>query len=306
MERKIKTNQKGNEKMSKILGVIKNLISKIRGIFFKTTCQVGLENPYSYYMQDKEWNDRLMSSSLTPSVANTRKKVYEEVFKNLNDVNKEITGSLKVVLGNQLIKANLEAPVRSFAGFLSIERSMKQAVDSLMYGDIDRDANSCATLPNVNEVGLGGVHAKFKSSDSLYPTNSVITKKKLIPGYLEINIVRVSDPEHPIKIVDDRKGNLLSLPGVLRSNPEGETQVNYSLGEIIFTLCDEFKIERGDTYTIKGVEDCADSSDNTSFKVAENNHFRLNFKHVVVATELEMLIAESNLMCFASENSTRF
>lgn len=207
------------------------------------------------------------------------------------------------LLGNQYFNATMASYVRSFAGFLTIERAMDQPTALLWYMDLLGVTDNRKVLPNVGPENLNGINARFVAQAAFTAGTlayTVNTNKKLIPGSVEINLIHAADPSKPIVVRDDRNGNLLAPAGVLTANADGEVGVDYRTGKVVFTLGSGFTIADGDKYSIIGFEDVAGDPAFGQLTGPGNNRFKVGMNNIVVVSEPDMLVAENNLMAIAA------
>lgn len=256
----------------------------------------------------KEWMSMLIGSSRSEADALNRKAVYEKVFSNYADnrdiVNKTFSGMAEVpLLSNQYFNATMASYVRSFAGFLTIERAMDQPTALLWYMDLLGVTDNRKVLPNVGKEDLNGINARFQSYAALTTgvnEYTIPTNKKLIPGTVEIQLIHALEPNKPVVIRDDRAGNLLAPAGVLAPNASGKLGVDYNTGVVTFTIGAGFTIAADDKYSIIGFEDVAGDPAFGQLTGPGNNRFKVGMQNIIVTSEPDMLVAENNLMAIAA------
>ena len=83
----------------------------------------------------------------------------------------------------------------------------------------------------------------------------ILTNKKICPHTLVLTFINKNNPEKPLEIRDDGKGNINRGRKVLSRTER--SSIDYSTGEINFTLRDriKFKIEEGDTFSVSFFQD---------------------------------------------------
>lgn len=260
---------------------------------------------FSTQSADKGWNAALLASSRSKKDAKHRKDVYGKLFSKFNGMKEEykaFSGYAEIpLLSNQYFNATMASYVRSFAGFLSIERDMDQPTALLWFMDLLGVTNNRKVLPNVGAENLGGINAKFSTSQAFSTAEteySVSMNKKIIPGSIELTFVHAADPTNPIVIKDDRKGNLLAPSGVL--DTASTIEVNYQTGLINFKVGSGFSIATGDSFSILGFEDVAGSPEFGTLAGHGNNRFKMDMSNILVASEPDMLVAEHSLMTVAA------
>lgn len=269
-----------------------------------TTSEVKM---FSTYSEDKAWNAALIQGSRSKKDAQLRKDVYAKVFSRFEQMKEQykmFSGYAEIpLLSNQYFNATMASYVRSFAGFLSIERDMDQPTALLWFMDLLGVTNNRIVLPNVGPEDLNGINARFQTSQAFSASQkeySISTNKKLIPGSVEINFVHAAEPNKVITIRDDRNGNLLAPAGILEGNAGNAIGVNYQTGLITFTVGDGFVIATGDSYSVIGYEDVAGSPEFGTLTGPGNNRFKMDMKNIIVTSEPDMLVAENNLMAIAA------
>jgi len=261
-------------------------------------------------LNDALWNKMLRGSSRSQKDADARRNVYQKVFstyEELRDVAKTFSGMAEIpLLSNQYFNATVASYVRSFAGFLTIERSMDQPTALLWYMDLLGVTDNRKVLPNLGPEDLHGINARFQTSatlDAAQATYKIATNKKLIPGSVEIQLIHALDPSNAIIVRDDAHGNLLAPAGVLVANPLNELGVDYRTGVITFTINNAaggFQIAADDKYSVLGYEDVAGDPAFGQLTGPGNNRFKVGMQNIVVTTEPDMLVAENNLMAIAA------
>lgn len=262
---------------------------------------------FSEMSQDATWNAMLVESSRSEADAALRAKVYEKVFSNYTEARealKAFSGMADIpLLSNQYFNATMASYVRSFAGFLTIERAMDQPEGLLWYLDLVGVTDNRKVLPNVGKEDLNGINARFSTTATLTTGTQeykISTNKKLIPGSVEIHLIHAATPQSPIVIRDDRQGNLLAPAGILAANAGGEVGVNYATGLITFTVGAGFTIAENDSYSVLGYEDVAGDPAFGQLTGPGNNRFKVTNHNIHVTTEPDMLVAENNLMAIAA------
>lgn len=262
---------------------------------------------FSAYSEDKGWNAALAQGSRSKKDAALRKAVYAKVFSRFTEMKeayKMFSGYTEIpLLSNQYFNATMASYVRSFAGFLSIERDMDQPTALLWFMDLLGVTDNRVVLPNVGQENLNGINSRFQSSQAFtvgQTEYSISTNKKLIPGSIELNFVHAADPTRVITIRDDRNGNLLAPAGVLDQNTGSVIGVNYQTGLITFTVGAGFTIAAGDSFSIIGFEDVAGNPEFGTLTAGGHNRFKMDMKNIIVPSEPDMLVAENNLMAIAA------
>lgn len=261
---------------------------------------------FSAQSKNPAWLAALKQSSVSVQDENHRLQTYGKIFSNYQDVKaamKMFSGLADTpMLANQYFNATMASWVRSFAGFLTIERDMDQETALLNYLDLLGVTDNRKVLPNWGPENLKGINARFATSAPLIVgqnSYTVATGKKLLPGSVEIKLIHVTNPNNVVIIKDDRKGNLIASAGILSAG-----LVDYSAaGRIEFTLSDGFVPETNDSFSIIAYEDVAGNPEFN--RIANgNNRFKLEQKYIQLTAEPDLLIGESNLMSIATMNKS--
>lgn len=258
-------------------------------------------------LADEMYQSFLKGSSVGEVDAMHRQKVYSEVmeqFESLKEAYKSFSGYQEIpILSNQYFNATMASYVRSFAGFLTIERVMDQPTSLLWYNDLLGVVDNRIVLPNIGKENINGINARFQAQSPFVQGQleySISTNKKLIPGSVELQFIHALEPNKVITIKDDRNGNLLAPAGILGINANDAVSINYATGLITFTVGDGFKIADNDMYSIIGFEDVAGDPAFGQLTGPGNNRFKVDMKNIVVHSEPDLLIGENNLMAIAA------
>lgn len=265
------------------------------------------KNALEELFQDSLFSEMLEKTSSSEEDMRNRQKVYSDVmenYENLQEAYKAFSGYAEIpILSNQYFNASMASYVRSFAGYLTVERAMDQPTTLLWYNDLLGVVDNRKVLPNIGPENLKGINGRFQTRGVLTPgslTYQLATNKKLIPGSIEIQLCHAGN-DKKVTIKDDRQGNLLAPAGVLSVNPDGKPSINYGTGALIFTINEEgFKIVDGDTFTVLGFEDVAGDPAFGQLTGPGNNRFKVDMKNIQVVSEPDMLIGENNLMAIAA------
>ena len=144
---------------------------------------------FSAQSQDKDWSKALVKSSRSAQDAQLRKGVYGKLFSQFNELKeayKQFSGYTEIpLLSNQYFNATMASFVRSFAGFLSIERLMDQPTALLYFMDLLGVTDNRIVLPNIGPENLKGINGRFSTGAQMVAGTtaySISTGKKLIPG----------------------------------------------------------------------------------------------------------------------------
>lgn len=258
-------------------------------------------------LENKQYSEMLRNSSASEDDLANRQEVYSKVmtqFEELREAYRAFSGYAEIpILSNQYFNATMASYVRSFAGFLTIERAMDQPTALLWFNDLLGVVDRRVVLPNLGKENLKGINARFNTQAPLVvgqATYEISTNKKLIPGSVEINLVHALEPNKVFTIKDDRNGNLLAPAGILAKNDNDKISVNYATGLITFKVGDGFTIAANDSYSIIGYEDVAGDPAYGQLTGPGNNRFTVDMKNIVVTSEPDMLVGENNLMAMAA------
>jgi hypothetical protein len=262
---------------------------------------------FSEQSGDKAWNLALNEGSRSETDAALRKSVYGKVFSRYAEMKeqfKAFSGYAEIpLLSNQYFNATMASYVRSFAGFLTIERDMDQPTALLWFMDLLGVTDNRVVLPNIGQENLGGINARFSTSSVLTVAQadySISTGKKLIPGSVQLNLIHIATPTVITTLTDDRNGNLIGQAGILAANVNGHINVNYSTGVIEFTTGAGFIISTGDNYSLLAYEDVAGSPEFGTLTGSAQNRFKMDMQNIIVTSEPDMLVAENNLMAISA------
>lgn len=261
---------------------------------------------FEAHANDAQFNSMMVHSSVSEQDAVNRLNTYSEVmdhFEDLKEGARSFSGYSEIpILSNQYFNATMASYVRSFAGFLTIERSMDEPTSLLWYHDLLGVSDNRIVLPNIGKENLDGINARFQVQNTMIEGQkeySVSTNRRIIPGSVILKLVKADGSHKPYEIKDDRSGSLLAPAGVLA--PTGnEINVNYAEGRITFTLGDQFTPAINDIFQISAYEDVAGSPSFGQTFDKGNNRFKIDVKNKVVTADPDMLIGENNLMAVAA------
>jgi hypothetical protein len=267
---------------------------------------------FSEWANSKSWKKNLVDSSSSVEDAMSRLQTYSDVFRrceDFNDYSKNFSGVNNILVNaNQYFEASMVSNVRSFSGYLSIERSCEHPHSLIGVDDILGVSDNRVVSPNIGKENLDGIIAKFTTTSSLNPGGvqeySVATNKKLIMGSVELHLIHATTPNNPVVIKDDGQGTLLAPAGVLAANSDGSVNVKYGTGAIKFTLGTGFVPVTGDTYVLTASEDVSGNPEYGTLNNPGNNRFKLNHRDIEVYAEPDMLVAEGDLMSYASSKKS--
>lgn len=256
---------------------------------------------FSTHAADAEWLNALRASSVSQADANNRKNEYAKLFskyESMKEAYKMFSGVTEMpLLSNQYFNATVASFVRSYAGYFTIERDMNEPTALLWFDDVLGVVDERMVLPNIGKEDLKGIVNAVKFENIALDGNAVTisTGKLLIPHKVQVELV--SKTGEKLVLVDDGNGNILAPAGVLSVGT-----VNYKLGKIDFTVASA-NFNEG-TYSINAAVDVPGSP--VYGQVANNqyNRFKLDMKNIIVGSEPDMLIGESNLVTMAMANKS--
>lgn len=257
---------------------------------------------FSAQSKTASWKNALSQGSVSDQDAAARMATYERIFSRYQGIKEKLrmfSGLADTpVLANQYFNATMASWVRSFAGFFTIERDMDQETALLNYLDLIGVTDNRKVLPNWGKENLEGINSRLEVSAPLIVGNqayTLATGKKILPGSVEITLIHAADPTNKVIIKDNRKGGLISEPGVLTAGSVDYT----SAGKIEFTLGSAFVIATNDSFNVSAVEDVAGNPEFNGIATG-NNRFKLEQKYIQLHAEPGLLIGETNLMSIAT------
>jgi hypothetical protein len=256
---------------------------------------------FSQHAADAEFLKSLRGSSLSDQDAASRKNEYEKLFskyERMKEAYKTFSGVTEMpLLSNQYFNATVASFVRSFAGFLSIERDMAEPTALLWYDDVLGVVNDNVVLPNIGTEHLNDIASTIAFSDVTIDTatTDISTGKVIVPGSIKGTLIK-SDNSGAVDFVDDAHGNILAAPGILTA-----ASINYKTGAISFTVASGYV---GGTYTLNAAADAPGTPVYGQVANAQKNRFKLDMKNILVTSEADMLIGESNLVAMAQANKS--
>lgn len=252
---------------------------------------------FSAQKQQADWLNALAGSSVSSNDANSRKCEYEKIFsryERMKEAYKLFSGVSEIpILSNQYFNATVASFVRSFAGFLSIERDMDEPTALLWFDDVLGVYDERIVLPNLGPENLDGITNEISFEDQALtdPAVTVSTGQLLVPGTIEIFLVS-ADKSQRVLIKDDAHGNLLSPARVLESGA-----VDYKSGAIEFEVAGTAFV--GGTYTVKAASDTPGNPVYGQVANNQKNRFKLGMKHILVPSMADTLFGDSNLVSMA-------
>jgi hypothetical protein len=113
---------------------------------------------FSAQAKQQDWVNALNGSSVSSNDAAFRKQEYEKIFsryERMKEAYKMFSGVSEIpILSNQYFNATVASFVRSFAGYLSIERDMDQPTALLWFDDVLGVYDERMVLPNLGKENL--------------------------------------------------------------------------------------------------------------------------------------------------------
>lgn len=256
---------------------------------------------FSATVENKDWKKALRASSLSDADAANRLGEYEKLFskyESLKEAYKTFSGVTEMpLLSNQYFNATVASFVRSFAGYFTIERDMAEPTALLWFDDVLGVVDERVVLPNLGPENLDNItnEVEFRDIAVTDAKIDISTGKILIPGSVH-GVLVSADGLSKYDIVDDRKGNLMAPAGALVSG-----SVTYGTGTIQMEVAAGFN---GGKYTIVAGVDVPGSPKYGDVANNQMNRFKLDMKNVVVTSQPDMLIGESNLVTMAMGNKS--
>jgi hypothetical protein len=256
---------------------------------------------FSAQASDAQFLKSLRAGSVSDQDAASRKNEYGKLFskyENMKEAYKMFSGVTEMpLLSNQYFNATVASFVRSFAGFLSIERDMAEPTALLWFDDVLGVVDERVVLPNVGQENLSDIESTIAFEDVTISTAAIelSTGKVIVPGSIKGTVVK-ADGTGATDFVDDAHGNILAAPGILTAS-----SINYKTGAINFTVAAAYA---GGKYTIKAASDAPGTPVYGTVANDQKNRFKLDMKNILVQSEADMLIGESNLVAMAQANKS--
>lgn len=256
---------------------------------------------FSAQASDATFLKSLRAGSMSNQDAASRKNEYEKLFskyENLKEAYKMFSGVSEMpLLSNQYFNATVASFVRSFAGFLSIERDMAEPTALLWFDDVLGVVNDRMILPNIGEEHLNEVTQSTRdfSGTTTDATVNVSSTVKVIPGSVKGTVAKTSGAD-PFNFVDDAHGNLLAPASMLTAGT-----IDYATGQISFTVPAGYV---GGNWTVTVVNDEPGIPGYGTVANDQKNRFKLDMKNILVKSEADMLIGDSNLVAVAQANKS--
>jgi len=249
--------------------------------------------------KDSKFLNAIRKSSVSAADAKNRVKVYSNVMKRNEAVREQMrmfSGFAEMpILTNQYFNATVSANIRSFAGFLAIERDLEQPEALLSYYDLlgvtdNRNVQPNIGYGNVDNLGIPQeVEGTFAAGVA-----TIAFGEKLIPGSIKVTYTTAGGQK--VKIMDDANGNFLALPGIVAATG---SSINYQTGAVTVALADTTVAVAFLAQAAKDVAgDPITGQANTSFI----NRFKLERKYYMAKALPSLLIGETDLMTLAGSD----
>jgi len=258
---------------------------------------------FSQHSADEKWLKALRASSISEQDANNRKEAYTSLFskyENLKEAYKMFSGVTEMpLLSNQYFNATVASFVRSFAGYLSIERDMAEPTALLWFDDVLGVVTpERMVLPNIGPENLNDIDSAVEYDNVSITTASwnITAAQKVVPGSLRGVIVDKNNVSYEIQ--DDGKGAIMAAPGVLTTGT-----IDYATGAMTFAVPAGSDVIGG-KYSLKVIADVPGTPAYGNVANNQMNRFKLDMKNILVASEADMLIGESNLVAMAQANKS--
>jgi len=256
---------------------------------------------FSAQASDAAFLKSLRGGSVSDQDAASRRNEYGKLFskyEEMKEAYKLFSGVTEMpLLSNQYFNATVASFVRSFAGYLTIERDMAEPTALLWFDDVLGVVNDNVVLPNVGTENLSDIASTIAFEDVTIDTakTDISTGKVIVPGSITGTLVK-SDGTGAVDFVDDAHGNILAAPGILTAS-----EINYKTGAISFTVASAYVSGK---YTVKAAADAPGTPVYGTVANAQKNRFKLDMKNILVKSEADMLIGESNLVAMAQANKS--
>lgn len=258
---------------------------------------------FSAISQDAAWNNFLRAGSVSDADAASRKKEYGKLFSKyeaMKEAYKMFSGVTEMpLLSNQYFNATVASFVRSFAGYISIERDMAEPTALLWFDDVLGVVNEKVVLPNIGTENLEGIDQaiSYDNVTITAATTDISGGKVIVPGSFNgVLALKSGDTTTTYEMNDDAHGNILAAPGVLSAGT-----VNYKTGAISFTIAATYD---SGTYSVHAAADVPGTPVYGTIANNQSNRFKLDMKNILVSSEADMLIGESNLVAMAQANKS--
>ena len=260
-----------------------------------------MNNQYLRLMQEPAMMDALKNSSVSIEDANLRSREYAKMFSRNEELRemfglgngnnllqKTFSGYAETpLLSNQYFNASVASFVSSFAGFMSIERDFDQPNGLFYWFDVLGVTDLRKVIPNLGADNLDGIDSMgvIRGEWEAAASKNVNLIKKLIPGTLRVKVTMADDSK--VELVDNGKGALMALPGVLNS-----AKVEYLTGHVEFELAAAPKaieyVAKEDVTGTPSMQDGAAGNIN-------NKRFLAKMEQIALNTVPDMLVAEYNI-----------
>ena len=264
-----------------------------------------MNNQYLRLMQEPAMMDALKNSSVSIEDANLRSREYAKMFSRNEELRemfglgngnnllqKTFSGYAETpLLSNQYFNASVASFVSSFAGFMSIERDFDQPNGLFYWFDVLGVTDLRKVIPNLGADNFNGIDSMgdiIRGDMSPTQVASMNLIKKLVPGTLRVKITKADDSK--IELVDNGKGDLMALPGVLTKG-----EIIYHSGQVNFSLSDTVGTPKAIEYIAKeDVTGTPSLQDGVSGNI-NNKRFLAKMEQIALSTVPDMLVAEYNI-----------
>ena len=268
-----------------------------------------MNNQYLRLMQEPAMMDALKNSSVSIEDANLRSREYAKMFSRNEELRemfglgngnnllqKTFSGYAETpLLSNQYFNASVASFVSSFAGFMSVERDFDQPNGLFYWFDVLGVTDLRKVIPNLgadnfdNINAMGAIHYDFSvSAASRAFSTSLI--KKLIPGTARVKVVT---EKGNYELVDNGRGQLMAVPGVIDASFEPE--LKYLTGWISFSLAEGIGEIKSVSLVAKEDVTGTPSMQNEAGANVNNKRFLAKMEQIALNTVPDMLVAEYNI-----------
>lgn len=248
---------------------------------------------FSQCAQNEQLQNILRLGSRSNEDAAQRLGTYQRVFSRYEDLKEQMrafSGNSEFnVLTTQYFNASISSYVRSFAGFLCMERDMDAPTAILRWMDMLGITDGRKVLPNLGKENLNGLNAQLDMDiKGSCDGSEIATVKHLLPGTIKIKLENATGS---YIVVDDRAGNLLAPAGVITAG-----SVDYATGVVKINAAGATSARLYAVEDVAGNPATNEAADASAF----NNRFKMEMQQIVCTAVPDMLVAEDNIMAIAN------
>jgi hypothetical protein len=246
---------------------------------------------FSAQAQSEKFQNAIRKSSVSAMDAKNRLRVYSKVMENNERVRTRLrafSGFAEMpLLTNTYFNATISANIRSFAGFLAMEKDMDQAEVLIGYYDLVGVTDNRLVQPNLGYGSVAGLGAPMRLEVAAAGGAATAAfNEKLIPGSIKIMAGTRT-------IVDNANAEFLAAPGVV--NAAGTNSIDYATGTIKIALTDTAITN----IVVIAAKDVAGDPNFGQAPVSNINRFKMVRKYYFAHAVPSLLVAETDLMTIA-------